>query len=107
MPMAMPTMRPADSTTTHKGRAAAGAGGATFSMGFESSAARGADTTLQRSGRSTIISHGSHEPPSSLAGGQHAPLQLDDAAGRMLQAAADELDRPRRPGDAVEVVAGE
>src|SRR5512145_1999019 len=31
-PMAMPTMRPAASTTTHRGRVAAGAGGACFCM---------------------------------------------------------------------------
>src|SRR5256885_13740040 len=30
MPMAMPMMSPADSTTTHKGRGATDAGGATF-----------------------------------------------------------------------------
>src|SRR5204862_3140230 len=33
--------------------------------------------------------------------------ELDDRATRPLEAAPDELDGPRRPGDAVEVVAGE
>ena len=38
---------------------------------------------------------------------QRAPLQLDDRAAGLLEPAADELDRPGRPGDAVKVVAGQ
>src|SRR5262245_19590631 len=104
--MAMPTIRPAARMTIHSGREVAGAGVTTFCMGPGSSVAKLRILHAPGSQRARVIfrppmtfSHG------SAGGRQHAPLQLDDRATHLAETTADELDLPRRAGDAIKVVA--
>src|SRR6516165_1113138 len=113
--MHVPTMTPAQSTTSQSGRVPCASGTCRCMSRDPSEASR--RNAAHPIGSAAAFpcrvaipklsnSHGLDDA-FSWRSVELAPLDLDDRATRLGQATADQLDFPRRPSDAVEVVSGE